>query len=577
MPEEFVFIRPWWLLLIPVGILLCVLIVRSSGDSWKRVCDADLLPYMIISGSKVSNGLLILAILFGWIMAVFALAGPAWDKEKTALYQATDALVVVFDLSLSMNATDVRPSRIERARYKAIELIEADSNRAVGLVVFAGNAFDVTPVSDDIATVTHLLQAVHTGVMPVQGSNASSGLIRAEQLLHGSGYSTGSVTLVTDGIDEAAFSAARALRKNGYRLSVVAVGTDKGAPVINHDGAFLKNSAGDLIVATVDMESLAKLAVTGAGTFTIVSDQNTETKQARLFDSAVELLNTEDDQVSTVNWNDRGPWLLIALIPIAALMFRRGWLLAVCLLFFPVHPDVHAFEWKDFWFRADQQAAGAVQQKNYDDAVISQFSDWSGIAHYRTHQFDQAAREFSKKRDKVSIYNYGNTLAQMGDIAGAVAQYEAAIELDPEFEDAIFNRDLLQEAMQRNEQQMEGESRDFGAESNSDVDNRDDELEGIQGGQENSDLENRQKEGDTTQRSGRQSLGQELSDEEQDNVTNQDSEENTLLQANLDEELNQVMEQWLRQIPDDPGGLLRRKFYFENSLLREASVPGQPW
>ena len=576
--DEFVLLRPWWLLLLPIGAVLAYWVTRKRSDSWKRICDPELLPHLIVAGDKRSVSLTRCVVFAGWLVAVVALAGPAWDKENTQLYQSVDAMVIVFDLSRSMNSTDVLPSRLERARYKAIQIIESDHDQAVGLVAFAGNAFDVAPVSDDVATVTHLVQSLLTSVMPIQGSNASEGLFRAEQLLRNSGYGTGSVVLLTDGVDSAAFDAANDLLRNGYRLSVVGVGTKTGAPVRLEGGEFLKDRLGEFVVAPVDQDRLAELAFAGGGTLTLITSEGEDLTQPQTRFTATKLDAVDSRQASTVNWKDRGPWFLVLLIPLVALMFRRGWLLAAAWIVMAAPQESSAFDWIDLWQRSDQQAADAILSGQYDNDALFSHPEWKGIAHYRQDQFDQAVTEFSKSSDKIALYNHGNALTKMTDFQAAISQYESALEIDPDFEDAQFNLDLLRRLMEQQQKDGgQGESRDGQQGNMQDAENRDDGLEGTPPNLDQAGSQGSQKEGDSSQRSGQQSMGQEQSNEEALEDAEAGSKDNIVLQADLGEELNQVMEQWLRQIPDDPGGLLRRKFYYENELRDKVPEVTQSW
>ena len=560
MPLEFTFLRPWWLLLLPLGLILAYAVTTKSQDSWRRFCDVDLLPHLVVVTDRASNRWAQAVIAVAWLLAVVALAGPAWDKEKTVLFENGEAMVVVFDLSESMNSLDLQPSRLERARYKAIEIIENETERAVGLVVFAGSAFKVTPVSDDVATVTHLMQSLNTNMMPVQGGTASKGLEYALDLLQGSGYDTGKVVLVTDGIDAEADDVAQRIFENGYRLSVVAVGTQNGAPIKLENGDFLRSQAGDLVISNVDFESLSKLAAVGGGEFLLISDQASRLQYGERSEM---VRSTDKDEVSTENWKDRGPWLLLLLLPLVALMFRRGWLLCLSFVFVFGAQDVNAFDWSHLWQRSDQRAAEAVHNEIYDDESLVRNRAWRGVANYRLEEFENAIKDFTGN-DKITLYNRGNALAKTGDLQSAIEHYDSAIRLDPQFEDAIHNREIVMNAMQK--QQLQGQSSDSRDQQNAEAqesESRKGELEGMpQNSGEEGEIE-QQRQGQQSQRSGQQAMGESPEGEEELYLENKGNEENLLLQDDVSDELNQVMEQWLRVIPDDPGGLLRRKFYYD--------------
>ena len=579
MPGDLVFLRPWWLLLLPLGVLLAYWITRNPSDSWRRVCDSHLLDDLLVDVKKTSSLLTWCLVMVGWTLATVALSGPAWDREKTELYQNVDATVVVFDLSRSMNSTDSLPSRIERARYRALEIIESMSNRSVGLVAFAGDAHDVTPVSDDVATVAHLIRSLHTDIMPIQGSNASEGLNRAKQLLKRSGYETGTVVLLTDGIDSAAFAEAQQLRNDGYQLSVIGIGTSIGAPVRLADGEYLRDSSGEFIIAAVDQRSLQELAVTGGGKFSLISNEASDFDLAGLQVSRDARESYDSEQIETVQWLDRGAWFLLPLLPMAALLFRKGWLLTVVFICVAFPDDLMAFEWNDLWKRSDQRAASAVISGNFEDPSISSSSQWNGIARYRQNEFDQAAKEFAKASDSVAHYNHGNALAKSGDLLAAVEQYEHALKNDPEFEDAQFNLALVQKLLEHEQMQsdqQEGEQQQ--QENSQQSDSRNDEVEAMPRGSGSEELQNEDNQQEADERSGQQSLGNsDDSEEEKYDDAKASSEEDVKLQVALEEEQLQVLEQLLRQVEDDPGALLRRKFHYETHSRQRLPTEDQPW
>ena len=129
-------------------------------------------------------------------------------------------------------------------------------------------------------------------------------MARAEQLLRNSGYETGSVVLLTDGVDSAAFNAANSLVRSGYRLSVIGVGTKTGAPVKLEGGEFLKNRLGEFVVAPVDQDRLAELAFAGGGTLSLITSEGEDSVQPQTRFTATRLDAVDSRQASTVNWKD---------------------------------------------------------------------------------------------------------------------------------------------------------------------------------------------------------------------------------------------------------------------------------
>ena len=575
---DFVFLRPWWLLLLPLGVVLVYFVKQRTGGSWQQICDSALLPQLLVGGKSTSHLLSRLAILFGWIIGVIALAGPAWDKQDTPLYKSVDAMVLVVDLSHSMNAADIAPSRLERAKFKAIETIEKNPGVAVGLVVFAGDAFDVAPVSEDAATVIHLLKTLSTDIVPLDGNQAGTALVRAIKLLDGSGIKSGTIVLFTDGVSEA-HPQVKQVADSGYILNVVGVGTDEGAVVPTPDGTFLSDDAGNVLLSRLDRDQLQDLASAANGKFYLLTTDEVSLNVADLGFFSDEQLSRGRHDVATTQWNDRGAWLLLLLIPLAALMFRRGWLFALCLYVpFTIH-DAHAFDWQSLFKRGDQRTSDAIASGDYQTAVnIAPDATWRGIAHYRAGDFPQATKSFEQLDGTAEAhYNYGNALAKSGHLHQAVEQYDAAIELSPEFEDAIFNRDLLLSLLeqlsisrgegdgQQGEQgdQLNDTPGDGSSEEGQFGRTLDDPMAGTT--EQNSADSDR-----SSERSDPQDAPTTSSLQSDDDSTDQDDSEGGDRSISVQQaEQAQIMEQWLRSIPDDPSGLLRRKFLYQSRVRAE--------
>ncbi|MEQ8661991.1 MAG: VWA domain-containing protein, partial [Gammaproteobacteria bacterium] len=241
--EAFHFLRPAWLLALPAFWLACWwhLRARGRGGAWSRVVDPALLPFMVDAAAgaagRARNGGLLLA----GTLAVLALAGPTWERTPVPVFRKDAALVVALDLSASMNAEDINPSRLVRARYKVADLLRLRHDGQTGLVVFAAQSFVVTPLTDDTATLLAQLQGLDTSIMPRQGSAPESALAQAAELLVQAGMTVGHVLLVTDGADPASLARAGAVAdEKGLAVSVLGVGTAQGAPVPDASGGFIR-------------------------------------------------------------------------------------------------------------------------------------------------------------------------------------------------------------------------------------------------------------------------------------------------------------------------------------------------
>src|SRR5690606_38281110 len=229
------FLRPAWLIALPLGAVLIFAALRAqaSGGAWRRVVDRALQPLVLSDSDRYSGRRLpLLGALFAWAVATIALAGPTWERLPVPAFRSNEALVVALDLSRSMDAADLPPSRITRAKLKLLSLLDRRDGGQTGLVVFSAHAFTVTPLTTDTRTIASLVAALTTDIMPSQGSRIDVGLAKAAALLRQANVTNGRILLMTDAPPSARdVAAARALAAEGIAVSVLAIGTEDGAPI----------------------------------------------------------------------------------------------------------------------------------------------------------------------------------------------------------------------------------------------------------------------------------------------------------------------------------------------------------
>ncbi len=601
----FHFLRPWWWLALPLGWLLIMGLWRRQvgGDSWREVCDSHLLPHLLVgpSGGVVRAPYLLLGI--AWLLVVFALAGPAWQQDEQPVFRTLTARVIVLDVSRSMDATDITPSRLARAKFKAADMLQRGADRQTGLVVFAGAAFTVSPLTDDANTLLNVLRVLDTDVVPVQGGDTAAGLRRAEELLRSARATSGEAIVITDSTAPGMRAAAAAIAARGFRVSVLAAGTAAGAPIPLADGGFLKDARGAIVLPGTDFESLRELAEVGGGRFVRMTADDRDIDVLLQDPVMVPTTMSGDRRHTEVRYRDEGPWFVLLLLPLAALAFRRGWVLilivAVTVAPFGLPLPAHAFEWQDLWRRSDQQAADALARGDAVRALeVARDPVWRGGAYYRQQQFPAAADAFAAQDNAAAHYNRGNALAKAGRLQGALQAYQAALRQAPDFDDAQHNHDLVERLLQQTESSESGRSGEPSTESgvNTDKTGEGNDSETDSSRSESGDQSADPADGAATSEwdtTGRQGDGDQamsvddLSDQGDNGSQPDGAERSTRLDASpnksadestenepgvapvaadeddtepLDPERQQALEQWLRRIPDDPGGLLRRKF-----------------
>ncbi len=468
MPEQFHFLQPLWLLgLIPLALLVWRLRQATASDNpWTRIIDSRLHALLLVGQDhKVSRSLLWL-LGSGWLLASLALANPTWEKQPQPLYQTSTARVIVLDLSLSMLDRDLKPSRLARARFKIEDVLSRNDEGQTGLVVFAGDAFTVTPLTRDMDTIRALLKSLDPGLMPVQGSRADLGLKKAGELLRQAGLSNGQILLLADGVvGNKARKAATQLRKQGYRVSVLGVGTAKAEPLTNAEGQLLRIRGGKLIVPQLEITALQDVAAAGGGHYRSFSNSDTDINTLLANRTTLNSKNLVSGDTQGQDWKDFGPWLAVLLLPLAALSFRRGWLMSVVLLvsIVPTPQQAMAANWDDLWQRPDQQAVEALHEKNYERASqIAQDPLLRGSAEYRRGNYPQALQDFSKAEGATADYNKGNVLAKIGRYKDAISAYDSALKSTPGMEDALANKAAIEALLRQQKKQSQGKQNQKG-------------------------------------------------------------------------------------------------------------------
>lgn len=565
---DFHFLRPLWLLALPLGPLLAWSLWRHLHDSaeWRHVCDPHLLVHLLVIPSaarrKWPYGLLVTAIT----LAVLALAGPAWERLEQPVYRTLNARVVVLDLSRSMDATDYQPSRLTRARFKVVDILRRSRDRPVGLAVFAADGFIITPLTEDANTLISLLPAVHTDIMPVQGSRPDLGLEAAARMLERGGASRGEVILITDGVKgQRAEGQAAKLLAAGFRVSVLAAGTPEGGPIPVQGGGFFKELNGGIVVAMTDYDALRAIAEAGGGRFAPLSNDDSDINYLLSYDTPQSLdLDTRAVERTSEVWRDRGPWLLLLLLPLCAIAFRRGWLALIPLSVAVMPTPVKAITWDDLWARSDQQAAAALRDGNPAHAAkVSSDPLWKGGALYRGGAYQEAAEIFEQSVAVTANYNRGNALAKAGRLQDAIGAYDDALDLDPQHADALYNRALVKRLME--ELRQKSQKQQGGEQGDQNQDGGDAPNDGSAANQDNGESQEQSQEpANESDKAGKDNP------ETADTGQGQRPRDEEALSA----EEQQAMAQWLRRIPDDPGGLLRRKFQLEHARRRPERPEG---
>jgi Ca-activated chloride channel family protein len=580
---EFHFLRPWWLLaLLPLVVMLVMLVKnKQSHGSWSEVCDAELLPFLLAEQPLKQQGSnIVWSGLAAWL-TIIALAGPTWQRLPSPAFRNESALIIALNLSASMDAADIKPSRIAKARYKIADLLKQRKDGQTALLVYGGDAFTVTPLTSDVATISSQLEALTTDIMPSPGVNTGNAIRKAVNLLRQAGAAQGHILLVTDSVD--ADSAALADNWLGnYRMSILALGTAEGAPIKQTGGGFVKDGNGAIVLARLDSSSLAGLAQKGQGIYQpVTAGDDDVNKLSNLFNSITENDKAQDINLLLQQWDEKGPWLLLLILPWAALRFRKGLLFWAGLLLLPVPRDSQALDWQSLWHNPNQQAEQAFNQQQYPQAA-EQFEnpDWRAAAQYKAGQYQQAAESLKNTQSADGFYNRGNALAQAGQLQEALSAYQQALKLQPDHQDAQYNKQLVEKKLQEQKQEDDKDKQ-----PNQDKQQQQDQQSGQdekqqqqqnQAGQQGQDQQQKpesqqdakQQQADAEQQKQREA---EAAKQQEQAGKQQDGKQQTeTATATEKAEMNRANEQLLKRIPDEPTGLLKRKFKYQYSQHQTA-------
>lgn len=432
MAGGFHFLRPEWLLaLLPAAVLAAMLHrrLKAGRNDWARVVDPHLLAYLAMPGRRTAGQWPSVLLFAGWTAAVFAMAGPAWQKLPQPAGGRLDPVVVALSLAPSMAGTDASPSRLAAARYKVADALARMRGGEVALVLYADVPFTAAPLTEDARVVVQMLPDLATDLMQGGANRPAAAIAQAVELLKGAGAMSGRVLLIADGPGDdpkAAEAAARAAAEAGYRVNVIGVGSGPGAA------------------------GLAAIAAAGHGAYAPLAADDRDLAQTLPPVSSGGGPLTDAEGFTADVWADMGPYVLLLALLLAPLAFRRGWItvLALCVLPALVPPGAARAQalpsnWDDLWRRPDQQGAAAFAAGDYA-AAAGRFEDpaWRAGALYKAGDHAGAAAAYA--RQPGADYNRGNALARAGRLEEAVAAYDKALADAPDDADAKFNRDLVQ-------------------------------------------------------------------------------------------------------------------------------------
>ena len=633
--SEFHFLRVEWLWLLPLwGLVLWFLPkIQSSQIDWAQWIAPPLQRLFVVSSQISQHRKKQLQVGFAliWILGTLALAGPAWERLPQPLLVRDQARVILLDLSYSMLATDLQPNRLERARYKIEDLLNRFQEGQTAIVLYAGDAHTLVPLTEDVETIRTLLPSLHPSLMPVRGSRPDLAFENVIEMLNQVDIQNSHLVWITDGIDDQQVKPLQnLLSSQRHKLTVLAVGTPSGAPIVLEKGNYLKDTNNNIVIPQLDLTPLKAVAEALGGQVLPVQYDDSDLERLVASEEKDQGFQEQEEELTTDRWREEGPWLFVLLLPLVAMIFRRGWLFVLVLTSWPSLSE--AWEWRDLFINDNQRAYELLEEGQAAEAAQT-FEDsmWQGIASYKAQEYEAALQHWSNEESPITSYNRGNALARNGKLPEALQAYDQALAAKPDWEDAQFNRDLVAKLLDSQQKQPQ-EDRSSGGNPNQSEEGEEDSQEqpnqaapsgnsteenqlpenndaadgdSAQNNQQSAeqapkpddsqgseDSTGQPSEQNSDQKNTGSASGKETTDSEnlektgqkesqKDPVTPQEGNESeeeeqsdqaaAYLNGNEKGEQEQMLQQWLRKVPDDPGQLLRNKMRLESLRRRQAS------
>ncbi|MGE7993259.1 tetratricopeptide repeat protein [Pseudomonas sp. NPDC089554] len=561
-------LRPLWLLVVPLlGWLLFKLWHRRKrAGRWQLILPQAFHSVLLGGGRGSTSKLPWVALGLAWLLVVLALLGPSWQRLEETRQRPADPLVILLELTPQMLAEDSPPYRLEQARRKILDLLEHRRDSQTALVVYAGSAHTLVPLSDDLGTTRNLLEAIDPSIMPQPGQRADLAVRKGLALLAQSGLGQGRLLLIGSALSPQEQQGIRqAMGRQGPPLLMLGVGSADGAPVRQANGEFLKDAQGAILVPRLDSTALRRFVSETGGRYRHARIDDLDLRGLGLFDNPSSLRN-DGQTLQLDSWADQGYWLLLPLLLLAACAGRRGWLFCLPLLLALPQPS-QAFEFQDLWWRPDQRGQRLLEQQRPAEAARHfENPQWQGLALYQAGDFAAAAQAFAQGNDAPAHYNRGNALARAGELEAALDAYDQALEYQPDLQAALDNQALVEQALQQRQAKAEAQP------SGSDA-------QGTPGNETDGNSSSTSNPNQGTPGDDEQAQAQQAGESSQNHPAppgNQAGDDDSATQppsrpasTALDAEQRQALEQWLREIPDNPAQLLRRKFWYEQQLHQE--------
>lgn len=450
----------WALLVIPLigGIFFLYYQKHQPAHQLEKFIDKHLIPYLLLEGEhkKKKEWTQLLSWSFVWCCLVLALAGPRWSFREVDTFTRDQSLAILLDLSESMNAKDVPPSRLGLAKQKIEDLLNMSRGVKIGLIAFAADPHMIVPITEDKETIRHLLPSLDTDLVYVQGSKLSPALEMAATMLENEPGNNKAIAVISDGgfEDASSIRTAKKLAEKGILLYTIGVGSQEGAPLTDRQGALIKKN-GSPLISKLEKEKFREISKIGQGRY---FDADHSGQVALIFEDLEKRSHVQQEAHKTQRfWEEHFYLFLLPILPFFLWWYRRGYIFA--LLLFCLLPNYSEASLSDYFYNGEQQANQAYEKEDYITASES-FQDpyRKGVAYYRAGNYTAAEEMFRQStRPEVAssaAYNLGNALVQQNKLQEAVVAYEEVLKKWPHHKPAKDNLELVKKMIEQQQQEQ---------------------------------------------------------------------------------------------------------------------------
>ena len=548
--EVFHFIRPQllWLLVPALLSFLIALAGLRETVKWKDVIAPHLRPFMIKKGSERIKKWMHLALFICISIAIIGVAGPSWRKIEEPEKILETPLIILLDLSQSMMATDIQPTRLERAKFKIQDFLEAKPGALTALIGYAGTAHTIVPLTRDYNIIKSHIKTLSPSIMPFPGSDIERALVLADTITRRT-EAPGHILLISDDFTETTFNQIQNfVIESNNQVTIIPMNTIGGANVpAKRKNLFLKDAKGEIVRSALDNNIIEKLSsLENVSISPLTLDKSDVQLLAKNISENLEFRQETEEKEN--NWRDDGLWMVIPFALIILLWFRKGWVIYSLLLMFTFSSCGKESKFIDLWETKDYQAQQQYEKARYEKAGML-YSDpmYQGVAWYKAGDYDKAIKAFENDTTAMGVYNLGLAYYKKGDYAAASMAFGKATELDPELEAAKQNQKVTQKILQgTNEVNPEEAKEAPKKQSSQNIENKD--MEDLGGGGQEATEEDMKKERKEETVNTEMRTGKEMDEVPPD------------FESGNSENSQKVL---MRKVDDDPSLFLKRKFNYQ--------------